>query len=62
MFTTILTFFGGLVTKEFIISIFKDVIYELIQEEVDKFVKDTKNPYDNRLNEKFKEFIEDRED
>jgi hypothetical protein len=62
MFTSILTFFGGFITKEFIFSIFKDVILEVVLDEVDEFVADTKNPYDDQLADKFREFIDNRDD
>jgi hypothetical protein len=62
MLTTALTFLGGLVTKEFIFSMFKEVILEMILDEVDSFVEDTDNPYDDKLAEKFREFLDNRED
>jgi hypothetical protein len=62
MLTSLLTFAGSFITKEFIFSIFKDVILEVILDEVDEFVADTKNPYDDQLAEKFREFIDNRED
>ena len=61
MLATIVSMFGSFITKEFIFSIYKEVILEVVLDEVDEFVADTSNPYDDKLAEKFREFIENRE-
>lgn len=62
MLATIATFLGSLVTKEFLISVFKDVFMEVALDLVDEYVADTENPYDDKLAESFREFVERDED
>lgn len=61
MFSTVLSFLGGFITKEFLISMFKEVVLELILDMVDEFVADSENTYDDKLAEKFREFVDNRD-
>jgi hypothetical protein len=61
MAATIIAFLGSYISKEFLISIFKEVFLEVAIDYLDEFVADTKNPYDDKLAATFREFIEDRD-
>lgn len=57
MASIILNLIKGWVTKELLLSIFKDVILETTLDFVTDFVKKTENPYDDKLIENLKEFL-----
>lgn len=61
MLATIVRFLGGWVSKELILEIFKDVVLEFAVDVLGEFVKSTENDYDDKLLEKFKEFLDERD-
>jgi hypothetical protein len=61
MLATIVKFIGGMVSKEVIVDIFKEVLMEFAVDLLSEFVKSTENKYDDQLLEKFKEFLDNRE-
>lgn len=61
MLAAIVKFVGGMVSKEVIVDIFKEVIMEFAVDLLSEFVKSTENKYDDQLLEKFKEFLDNRE-
>ena len=61
MLTTVLRFLGSWITKDLLIAIFKEVILEFAMDLVKEFVEDSANPYDDKLYEKFEEFLDERE-
>lgn len=61
MIATVVKFLGGFITKELILDVFKEVILEFVMELLEEFVKSTNNKYDDRLVEKFVEFLDERE-
>ena len=61
MLATIVRFLGGWVSKELILEIFKDVVLGFAVDVLGEFVKSTENDYDDKLLEKFKEFLDERD-
>lgn len=61
MMATIVKFLGGFLTKELLTAIFKEVILEFAMDLLKEFVESTENEYDDKLVEKFQEFLDARE-
>jgi hypothetical protein len=54
----VLKMLSGFVTKEVLLTIFKEVFAEAAIEVMEKFAKDSENPYDDMLVKHFKEYLE----
>lgn len=56
MIAFVLGLFKSYITKELLVSLFKEVLVEFALEEIEKFAKDTENTYDDNLVKKFSDW------
>lgn len=56
MVAFVLGLFKSYITKELLVSLFKEVLVEFALEEIEKFAKDTENTYDDNLVKKFSDW------
>lgn len=61
MLASVVKFLGGWISKEVLVELFKDVVLEFAVDLLKDFVKSTENEYDDKLLEKFEEFLEERD-
>lgn len=61
MLASVVKFLGGLISREVLVELFKDVVLEFAMDLLKEFVASTENDYDDKLLAKFDEFLAERD-